>query len=153
HQESKLLNAGLKEDEIASLDSDWSSFTPAEQAAFKLAHTLTLNPHLLSDADIEQARKHYTDLQILEMVLSVAGNNSLNRWKEGVGVPQSSNGGANIGRGADNPEAKEHSYLTPTSDKFVKIITKVAPIADKASDNVSPTVLKRPALESRDEVE
>ena len=34
-------------------------------------------------------RKHYTDLQILEMVLSVSGNNAINRWKEGAGVPQS----------------------------------------------------------------
>jgi hypothetical protein len=27
--------------------------------------------------------KHYKDLQILEMILSVSGNNSINRWKEG----------------------------------------------------------------------
>ena len=36
HQESKLLNAGLKEDEIAALDFDWSEFTPEERAAFAL---------------------------------------------------------------------------------------------------------------------
>src|SRR5688572_869583 len=34
HQESKLLSAGMTEDEIAALDVDWKQFTPAEQAAF-----------------------------------------------------------------------------------------------------------------------
>jgi hypothetical protein len=28
--------AGLKEDEIAALDGDWSEFTPAQRSAFRL---------------------------------------------------------------------------------------------------------------------
>ena len=80
----------MKEDEIAALDGEWSAFTPAEQAAFAFARKLTYEPHRLSDADIDALRKHYTDLQILEMIMSMAGNNSTNRWKEGVAVPQSS---------------------------------------------------------------
>ena len=50
-------------------------------------------------------RKHYKDLQIIEMILSMAGNNAINRWKEGVGVPQSSGGGGFGNRGAkgENP--------------------------------------------------
>src|SRR4051812_49229396 len=93
HQESKLLGAGLKEGEIAALDGDWSEFTPARRSAFAFARKLTYEPHLLSDADIDALRKHYQDLQILEMILSVSGNNAINRWKEGAGVPQSRNGG------------------------------------------------------------
>ena len=93
HQESKLLGAGMKEDEIAALDGDWSEFTDKERAAFAFARKFTYQPHLLNDADINALRKHYKDLQILEMILSMAGNNSINRWKEGVGVPQSANGG------------------------------------------------------------
>src|SRR5215211_1238036 len=98
HQESKLLRAGLKEDEIAALDGDWKEFTPAQRAAFAFARKLTYEPHLLCDADVEAMRKHYKDLQILEMVLSVAGNNAINRWKEGAGVPQSASGGGGLGR-------------------------------------------------------
>lgn len=113
HQESKLLAVGMPEDQIAALDSDWSSFPPAEQAAFKLARRLTLEPHLLTDADIDECRKHFKDLEILEMVLSVSGNNAINRWKEGVGVPQST-GGGNFGGTAN----EAHSYLTATSDLF-----------------------------------
>ena len=37
HQESKLLGAGLKEEQIAALDGDWSEFTPAQRAAFAFA--------------------------------------------------------------------------------------------------------------------
>jgi alkylhydroperoxidase family enzyme len=159
HQESKLLRAGMEEDEIAALDSDWTAFEPKERSAFALAHRLTLEPHLLSDQDIAEVRKHFTDLQILEMVMSVAGNNSINRWKEGTGVPQSAGGGG-FGRteaAAAEPKPEAHSYLTPTSDKFAAKITRVAPIIDAtglgSKPLISPTVFKRPKLGSRDEAE
>ena len=165
HQEAKLLGAGLKEDEIAALDGDWADFTPARRAAFAFARKITYEPHQLADADIEGLRRHYTDLQILEMALSVAGNNAINRWKEGVGVPQSANGG---GFGARRPEdanaparepaaegAAAHSYLTPTSEKYRAAITRVAPLAldEKTGEPTRITVSRRPALESRVEVE
>jgi alkylhydroperoxidase family enzyme len=120
HQESKLLAVGMLEDQIAALDSDWSAFPPAEQAAFKLARRLTLEPHLLTDADIDECRKRYQDREILEMVLSVAGNNAINRWKEGVGVPQSTSGG-NFG----GATTETHSYLTATSEPFQTAASQV----------------------------
>jgi hypothetical protein len=156
HQESKLLNAGLKEDEIAALDGDWSEFTPAQRAAFALARRLTYEPHNLTDSDVDAVRKYYSGLQTLEMVVSVAGNNSINRWKEGVGVPQSAGGGGNIGRpaGSEAPAAR-HSYLTPTSDKYKDRISKVAAVTydDKNGQPTCLTLCVRPRLESREEVE
>ncbi len=163
HQESKLLNAGLKEDEIAALDGDWSEFTPAQRAAFAYARKLTFEPYKLSDADIDGLRKHYNNLQILEMTLSMAGNNAINRWKEGTGVPQSKNGGGFGRRLADGtvpapaperPEATQ-SYLTPTSEQNKTKITKVAPIVlDPVTGAPSKlTVNQRPPLESRAAVE
>jgi AhpD family alkylhydroperoxidase len=158
HQESKLLNAGMTEDEIAALDGDWAEFGPAERAAYAFARKLTFEPHRLAAADIDALRKHYTDLQILEMVLSMAGNNAINRWKEGVGVPQNAGGGGGLGRkGETSPKdaSAKHSYLTPTSDAFKTRMTKVAPVevAPKAGDVTAPTVCKRPVLESREETE
>ena len=158
HQESKLLSAGMKEDEIAALDCDWQAFTPKEQAAFAFARRFTLEPHALSDADIDELKKHFTDLQILEMILSMAGNNSINRWKEGVGVPQSSGGGGFGRRTEGGPVAESktepHSYLTPTSEKFRTKITLVAPlILDDAGQPTRTTVARRPKLESREQVE
>jgi hypothetical protein len=165
HQESKLLAAGLKEDEIAALDGDWSEFTPAQRAAFAFARKFTHEPQDLNDADIDGLRKHYKDLQILEMILSMAGNNAINRWKEGAGIPQSQDGG-NFGRrtqaGAvvdpaaapDRPAAAQ-SYLTPTPEKFQTKITKVAPVVNdpKTGEPTKITVCIRPALESRADVE
>jgi AhpD family alkylhydroperoxidase len=82
HQERKLAVAGLSEDRIAALDCAWSHYTPAEQAAFALARKLTYEPHALNDKDIETLRKHYKDLQILEIPFTIVNNNSTNRWTE-----------------------------------------------------------------------
>jgi alkylhydroperoxidase family enzyme len=158
HQESKLLNSGMTEDEIAALDGDWSEFTPRERSAYAFARKFTFEPHKLTDADIDGLRKHYKDLQILEMILSMAGNNAINRWKEGVGAPQSPDGGRRLGRKADNPAAEptaKHTYLTPTSDANKTRVSKVVPIEvePKPGEKTVPTVFKRPALESRAEVE
>lgn len=163
HQESKLLAAGMNEDEIAALDSDWELFPENEQAAFALAKRLTLQPHLISDEDINTCRKFYSDEQIIEMIGSIAGNNAINRWKEGAGIPQSSNGG-NFGApppaSADTKPnqpialagAENHSYLTATSDKYAKRTTKVAVVdaGDVSLVQSSPTQFKRPPLETGD---
>jgi len=152
HQESKLLRAGLKEDEIAALDGDWSGFPAKDQAAFAFARKITFEPHLFGDQDIKLLKEHFTDSQILEMLLSVAGNNSINRWKEGLGVPQSANGGG-LGKGAE-PVSEKHTYLTPTSDPFKDAVSKVAPIQrDDKGQPTRRTVSVRPPLEARAEVE
>src|SRR5262245_44001800 len=147
----------MKEDEIAALDGDWAEFTPAERAAFAFCRKFTYEPHRLTDADIGQLRKHYTDLQVLEMILSMAGNNAINRWKEGVGVPQSPGGGG-LGRGAENPPPggrPAHTYLTPTSERFRHTITKVVPLQldEQTGAPTRRTVCARPALEPRAAVE
>ncbi|MFM7074307.1 MAG: carboxymuconolactone decarboxylase family protein [Planctomycetota bacterium] len=155
HQESKLLAAGMAEDQIAALDSDWTLFPAREQAAFAYSRKLTFAPHLLTDADFEALAPHFTPLEILEMTLSIAGNNAINRWKEGAGVPQSSDGG-NFGRtGPNSPVGAaatktpavatapatadaHHSYLTPTSAKYAAQLSRVAPIS-KDSRTGAPT--------------
>lgn len=156
HQESKLLNAGMTEDEIAALDSDWSKFNEKEQAAWAFGRKFTLEPNKLSAADIAELKKHFTDLQILEMILSMAGNNSINRWKEGVGVPQAKSFGG-FGRGgntaATTTPAEPHSYLTPTSDAFQTSVTKVAPFIGEPNGKTAKTVFTRPAIESRADAE
>lgn len=152
HQESKLLRAGQKEDEIAALDSDWDQFTDAQKAAFAFALRFTAEPHKLGDADIEGLRKHYKDGQILEMILSMAGNNAINRWKEGAGVPQSASGGG-FGKEPKEP-AEKHTYLTPTSDKYKTAVTKVAPLTlDPTGAPTRVTGCRRPPIEDRATVE
>ena len=151
HQESKLLSAGMTEDEIAALDSDWSKFSEKEQAAWAFGRKFTLEPNKLSDADIVGLKKHFTDQQILEMILSMAGNNSINRWKEGVGVPQSSSGGGFGRRNGEavagaTPPREPHSYLTATSDVFKTSVTKVAPFVGEPNGKTAKTVFTRPPV-------
>lgn len=153
HQESKLLAAGLNEDDIASLDGDWSEHTPGEQAAFAFARKLCWQPHEVSDADIDALRPHFTDLQILEMVLSIGRNNVANRSHEALGVPQSADEGGHS-RNRDDLSLPRGTYLTPTSEEYLEAVSRVAPIAFDAAGNPTPaTVCDRPLLESRAEVE
>lgn len=149
HQESKLLRAGLKEDDIAALDGDWSTFPAKDRAAFAFARKITYEPHLFGDADYQALKEHYTDLQILEMLMSIAGNNAINRWKEGVGAPQSPNGGGFDRKPGEQPNEK-HTYLTPTADKYKDAVTKVAPLQlDDKGKPTGKTISTRPALESK----
>ena len=149
----------MKEEEIAALDGDWTEFPADRRAAFALARKITLEPHRVGDADIDSLRKHYTDLQILEIIFSVSGKNSMNRWKEGAGVPQSKDGSGFLRRASKPPPPDRllpvESFLTPTPEKFKDRVSKVAPLAtDTAGGEPSRlAVCKRPPLESRAEVE
>jgi len=93
------------------------------------------------------------------MILSMAGNNSINRWKEGVGVPQSEGGGGfgrrTEGTAAVETPARPHSYLTPTSDQYQTKVTLVAPLfIDEATGQATKrTVFARPKLQSRSQAE
>jgi len=164
HQESKLLGLGRSEDQIALLDNDWKQFDVASQTAFAFAKKFTLEPHLFSDVDIVGLKSHFTDNQILEMVLSMAGNNSINRWKEAIAVPQNRDGGgfsrigpATAGSRAEespDPQRPRGSYLTPTSPAFEKTVSNVVVLSDISdAPNTCATVSLRPALEPRDFVE
>ncbi len=162
HQETKLLGAGRSEDQIAAIDGDWSELEPAKQLAFAFARKFTYQPHLISDEDIVGLKAHYSDHQILEMILSMSGNNSINRWKEGIGVPQRKEEGGysrlatlgQNGQGASelDPKLRRGTYLTPTSPAFTKKVSKVAVFSmdEKSGEPICLTQSKRPPLESRD---
>jgi alkylhydroperoxidase family enzyme len=139
HQEVKLAGDGVKEDTIAALDGDWSGFTNAERAAFAFTVKLTYKPNNLSDADIELLRKHYSDMQILEIIIAVGGFNAMNRWTGPLAIPQ-----------------EEHRvYLTPTSEPFKEARSRVAPLLDGAPSAamVCARTADRGLLESRAQVE
>lgn len=157
HQESKLLGAGRSEDEIAALDGDWADQPEENQVAFRFARRFTYEPHLLTDSDIQALQRHYTDEQILEMVLSMSGNNSINRWKEALAVPQSADEGGYSrmasygGNATSDPALPRGSYLTPTSPKYASLLSLAVPVngeVDKAQRLVETTT-NRPNFESK----
>ncbi len=133
HQELKLHRVGMTEDQIASLDCKWSAFPGNEQAAMRFTRKLTLTPHLVTDDDITAMKQHFQDEQFVDILLTIAGYNSINRWTSSTGIPQDES------FGSDEPSQLD----TPTSDEFSKIETKVAPFDYKP----------RAAWESRAEAE
>lgn len=139
HQEAKLSAAGLSDDEIAALDGAWAEFDPAKRAALEFTGKLTNQPHTLTDADVTALRAHFNDNQITEIILAVANFNAMNRWTGPLRIPQED----------------RHVFLKPTSDKYATIASSVAPAAlgTVKSGFVPPSVKRRPALESRADVE
>ena len=123
HQESKLLAEGMDDDQIAALDCDWSRYPENERVAFELAKRMTYTPYELTQADIDGCLKHFSPMETIELICSIAGNNAINRWKEGIGVPQSHHGGGFLSNitpkeSQQTGDIAEHSYLTATSVEF-----------------------------------
>ena len=116
HQELALRHAGFDDDEIAAIDIDWSGFDPRQQASLAFARKLTLEPHLVDDADIAALKKQFTDAEIIELAYNIARFNATNRWTDGLGIPQ------------DRRMAEaENSFVTPTSEKFLNTVSIVSP--------------------------
>lgn len=139
HQEAKLAATGMIDDQIAALDGDWSEFDEAQRAAFAFTKKLSFAPHTISDADIDTLRPHYNDAQITEIILAVARFNAMNRWTGSLRIPQE----------------KHRVYLTPTSPKYLSMLTRIAPIGSgsPAKGICPPVSRRRPPLETREEVE
>ncbi len=58
--------------------ADWrasSLFTPAERAALEFADGLTLTPAVVSDQAFAEARRHFSEQQIVELAATVAMEN------------------------------------------------------------------------------
>jgi hypothetical protein len=71
------------------LDGDWGAYPERERVAMELTYKMTLVPHQIQDADLDALRPFYTDEQILEIVQTVAGYNSTNRWTDSLGIQPS----------------------------------------------------------------
>jgi alkylhydroperoxidase family enzyme len=140
HQEYKLLGAGVGDDEIAALDGDWAGASAKERAAYAFTKKLTHAPHLVTAADVEALKGHYTEKQVLEILVTVAGYNSTNRWTDGLNIPAEADGLRFKKEGA---KADFSTFRTPTSEKYARRQTAIAPL------KLSP----RPPLEARDKVE
>ena len=136
HQETKLSADGVSEDTIAALDGDWSEFTPAERAAFALTKKLTYEPQAITNADIDALRPFYKDAAILEIVMTVAGNNAMNRWTGALRIPQ-----------------EDHRvYLSDTSPKYANAESRIAPL-DRSSKTKYAVPFDRGALPTSAEIE
>ncbi len=133
----------MTEEQIAALDSDWQRYSAAERAAFDLARRLTYAPYSLDATSIERLRQHYKDTQILEIIFTVANNNSTTRWTDALGIPQEDDGSF-FAKDKDKQPAVLRTFLTPTPDAYKERCSSTLPDSD---------AWKRPALGSRKEAE
>jgi alkylhydroperoxidase family enzyme len=140
HQEYKLSAAGVVDDDIAALDGGWTEATPKEREAYAFTQKLTHTPHLVTSSDVEALQKHYTPAQVAEILVTVAGYNSTNRWTDGLNIPAEESGQRFKREGA---KADFSTFKTPTSPKLMTQKTCVAPVKIPA----------RPPLEPRAKVE
>jgi alkylhydroperoxidase family enzyme len=148
HQEHKLAGAGVSDDDIAVLDGDWKTLPLAEQAALRFTRTLALTPHLVTPEDVKHLGTYYTPTQAAEIVVTVAGYCSTNRWTDGLNIPAEEN--AEFFRKGD-AKADFSRFTTPTSPRFAKLRSAVATLPDGAGS--APKVPARPPLEGREQVE
>lgn len=139
HQELKLRSAGLSDDDIAALDGAWSEAPSGEKAAFAFTKKLTHAPHLINSGDVEALKTYFTPVQVVEILVTVAGYNSTNRWTDGLNIPLEADG-SRFKKEGSSIDLK--TFRTYTGDRFKNRETTVAP----------RNLPARPALESPDAV-
>lgn len=140
----------MTDDEIAALDGDWADAKPSERAAYAYTRKLTFEPHAITQSDIDELKKHYTPTQVLEIVVTVAGYNSTNRWTDGLNIPAEENG--NFFRKTEG-KVDLKTFQTPTSPKYVGQVSRIAPLPKECKTTSPPSWDERPALEDRATVE
>ena len=64
----QLKDVGFSDDEIFALDGDAKQFTPAEREVMAFTRKLTVAPTMMTDADIANLQKHFTDREVGEIV-------------------------------------------------------------------------------------
>ena len=75
---------GADEEKLAALwDFESSSlFTEAERAALRVAHGAGCVPNAVTDEDMAELRRHFSDTQVIELVAVMANFGFLNRWND-----------------------------------------------------------------------
>ena|SRR5262245_35083393 len=73
HCEMLLAVAGLDKEEVAEhtqrlASGDWSTFSPAERAAFAFARKQAKDPASITDADFQQLVRHYGPERAVDVI-------------------------------------------------------------------------------------
>ncbi|MGL4419832.1 MAG: carboxymuconolactone decarboxylase family protein [Gemmataceae bacterium] len=124
HQEHKLLAAGLTDDEIALLDGHWKDAPAEAQAAYRFTKKLTANLAEWTPEETTKLSKHYKPVQVAEIIVTVAGYNSTNRWTDGLNIPAEAD--AAFFRKGES-KANFSTFLSKTSAPYADLASTVAP--------------------------
>ena len=84
HTSSSTGRAGVDDDKIAAVWEFETSdkFTEAEKSALRFAQAASAVPNMATDADFADLRKHFSEVQIVEIVSVISLFGFLNRWND-----------------------------------------------------------------------
>ena len=86
HARQRLKGLGLRDDAIDALDHPDDAIPQPERAALALARKITVDPALVTDADIAGLRKQYSDPEVAEIVYHVTQAAFFDRLTEAAGL-------------------------------------------------------------------
>lgn len=92
HSEMLLAVAGLKADEVKAKakklsTGDWSSFPPAERAAYGLAYKLSREPDRFNDADRAALISSFGELRAVDLIWYSSWCNYMTRVADAFQLP------------------------------------------------------------------
>jgi uncharacterized peroxidase-related enzyme len=84
HTGSNASRSGVENAKIAAIwDYETSPlFSEAERAALRFAQAAAQVPNMVTDADLDELKKHFTNFQIVELTSVVSVFGYLNRWND-----------------------------------------------------------------------
>lgn len=87
HALRRLKDLGQSDDAVFAIDAPDDRFDAGRKAVFHLAKKLTADPALVTDADVEAVRAHFSDRETAEVVYFVTVASFFNRVTEAAGLP------------------------------------------------------------------
>jgi alkylhydroperoxidase family enzyme len=87
HARQRLKDLGLSDDAIDALDHPGESIPQRQRAFLALARKLTVDPVLITDADLAALRQDDSDPEVAEIVYQVTQAAFFDRLTEAAGLP------------------------------------------------------------------
>ena len=87
HAIHRLHGMGATTDEMTALFAVNAHHAAGAAAAYHLAAKSTADPHLITDADIAQVRKSFSDAETAQIVHVICTTNMFDRFTEALGLP------------------------------------------------------------------
>ncbi len=82
----RLKEAGWSDEQVYTLDGNWSKFSPTEQALFTVARKLAASPVVLTDDDVAKAVKLAGPRDVVQLISYTTNRASFDRITEAAGL-------------------------------------------------------------------
>ncbi len=99
-------NLGWSDEQLEHL-AEWPTrgdFTHAEKAALRLAETVTVDPHAVSDEQFDELKSHYSEGEIVELLCAIGLFNYFNRFNNALKMEPTKPGEGGCAAPTEDPE-------------------------------------------------